>query len=402
MNSSIQREFRLRNGLPHTMARLKKGGRLRVAYLGGSITQSDGWRTQTDAWLRKTFPKARVEMTMAAVGGTDSSLGVFRLDQEVLAQRPDLVFVEFAVNDSGTRSAVILCAMEGIVRKIRRHSSACDICFVYTISAVMLKPLQKGRLPRSIRLHEKLAGHYGIPSVHMGLRAVALLNQGRLVFTAGGAGKKRLETAGKMVFARDNCHPLPLGHRLYAEAVQRAFKRLAKIGSAGRPCALPKPLRSDHWGEARMIPVEATQRSGAWTRLKPPAWPKIAWSTESLPALWKAEKAGTRLSLSFAGQCVGILHVVGPDTGQIECALDRRKPVMIRVFDSFCTYHRPGFFLAAHDLAKKPHRLRLTVTGARLNKAAILAKNGQTMDNPQRFAGNFWYPSAILLVGKPV
>ena len=35
------------------------------------------------------------------MGGTGSDLGVFRLQHDVLRQRPDLVFIEFAVNDAG-------------------------------------------------------------------------------------------------------------------------------------------------------------------------------------------------------------------------------------------------------------------------------------------------------------
>ena len=51
------------------------------------------------------------------------------MDSDVLAKNPDLVFVEFAVNDSQTDSLEIVRSMEGIVRKIRNHSDHVDICF---------------------------------------------------------------------------------------------------------------------------------------------------------------------------------------------------------------------------------------------------------------------------------
>jgi hypothetical protein len=46
-------ESQTRGGLPNFAAKLKAGGEVRVAYLGGSITESNGWRVLTTAWLQK-------------------------------------------------------------------------------------------------------------------------------------------------------------------------------------------------------------------------------------------------------------------------------------------------------------------------------------------------------------
>jgi lysophospholipase L1-like esterase len=72
-----------------------------VAYLGGSITAMNGWRNKTTDWLRTTYPGATFKEIHAAIGGTGSDLGVFRLGRDVLAHKPDLLFVEFATNDGG-------------------------------------------------------------------------------------------------------------------------------------------------------------------------------------------------------------------------------------------------------------------------------------------------------------
>ena len=51
--------------------------------------------------LEKTYPEAHIKFHDAAIGGTPSKLGVFRMDRDVLPYKPDLIFIEFAVNDGG-------------------------------------------------------------------------------------------------------------------------------------------------------------------------------------------------------------------------------------------------------------------------------------------------------------
>ena len=94
-----------RNNLPNTFASLEAGKTVRIAYLGGSITAQEGWRPKTLKWFRDQFPTAKVEGINAAIGGTGSDLGVFRLKHDVLDHDPDLLFVEFAVNDAPRLSA---------------------------------------------------------------------------------------------------------------------------------------------------------------------------------------------------------------------------------------------------------------------------------------------------------
>jgi len=72
-------EFQPRGGLPNVLAKLHAGGDVRVAYLGGSITAQPGWRPKTLKWFQEQFPAAHVSEINAAIGGTGSDLGVFRV-----------------------------------------------------------------------------------------------------------------------------------------------------------------------------------------------------------------------------------------------------------------------------------------------------------------------------------
>lgn len=111
---------------------------MKIAFLGGSITQAPGYRVQFEKWFKRSYPEVPLSTINAGIGGTGSDLGVARVDEKVLSENPDLVFVEFAVNDAQTDSLQIVRSMEGIVRKIQKHSKQIDICF-YTRRTLLRK-----------------------------------------------------------------------------------------------------------------------------------------------------------------------------------------------------------------------------------------------------------------------
>ena len=202
-------ECRARAGLPNSFAKLRAGGEVRIAYLGGSITAQDGWRPKTLNWFQEQFRPAKLSQINAAIGGTGSDLGVFRLKHDVLDQNPDLFFVEFAVNDAGAPVQQILRCMEGIVRQTWRRDPRTDICFVYTLAGNMLQTLQAGHFPCSATAMEKVADHYGIPSIHLGLEVARLEKAGKLIFKGDKpkTDAERAAVADKILFSPDAVWP---------------------------------------------------------------------------------------------------------------------------------------------------------------------------------------------------
>lgn len=89
------------------MVRAAKGEEITIAYLGGSITAGSSASPQetscyaylTTEWWKKAFPDAKINYVNAGIGATDSYLGVHRVQKDVLDSKPDLVIVEFSVND---------------------------------------------------------------------------------------------------------------------------------------------------------------------------------------------------------------------------------------------------------------------------------------------------------------
>ncbi|MEQ1862605.1 MAG: GDSL-type esterase/lipase family protein [Chthoniobacteraceae bacterium] len=393
-----------RKGLPNFLAKAAKpGAQLKIAYLGGSITAQPGWRVKSLEHLRTTFPGAKFSEVNAAIGGTGSDLGVFRVKQDVLDHAPDLIFVEFAVNDGGAVPQQVIRCMEGIVRQAWRALPESDICFVYTITEALVRPLTEDQFPRAASAMERVAEHYGIPSIHMAMEVAKLVKERRLVWKAAlpKTDEEKKALGGKFVFAPDSVHPYPeTGHELYLAAIVRSLGPIrAASGKAGAH-PLGTPLAADNYEHAKLVPISAATLSSGFSKADA-AKDDLAKRFTRLKDLHCATKPGESISFKFKGTRAGIFHIVGPDSGQVTITLDGKATVRTG-FDPYCSSFRLNTLLIGTDLPDAVHTVKIDIHPEQPDKVAILAKRAMTMDKPERFVGTAFYPGAILLLGELV
>ncbi|MDD4101201.1 MAG: SGNH/GDSL hydrolase family protein [Kiritimatiellae bacterium] len=328
-------KIRARAGIGNFMRKIRQGEEVVVAYLGGSITAANGWRPKTTAWLREQYPQATFKEVNAAIGGTGSDLGVFRLEHDALRHAPDLLFVEFAVNDGGASPESIWRGMEGIVRQTWRKNAATDIVFTYTVASGMTNDLIRGECPRSASAMEMLADFYGIPSVNFAVPVVDLMQAGKLVFTADA------QPAGDVIwFAADSCHPRDAGHNIYRDLMAAALTQMAESQPVDHKSKLERTFVADNWEAAKMVPLTAGMLQGEWRMLGDDEGLQKNFG-HRMGRLWMAEKPGSRLSFKFRGAVAQVYDIVGPDGGQVTVTVNGKalkKP--LPRFDSYCTYHR--------------------------------------------------------------
>jgi hypothetical protein len=386
-------EFHQRNGLPNFFKKTKSGRPITVAYIGGSITEaSHGWRDMSFDWLVGKYPTAAFKQVDATVGGTGSNLGVFRMDQDVLSHKPDLLFVEFATNDGGPAEGIYR-SIEGIVRKTWRQNPNTDICFVYTVAEINIKALQGGNYQNTAAAMEKIAEHYHIPSIHMGVEVIKLLDSGKLVFT--GIPE---EHPDKIVFTKDRTHPLSAsGHPIYLRVVARSFEKMENV-AADVKHALPEPYIKDNWDEAQMVPLSKLKVKNDWETLAPDD--SIAKKfTKYMPVLYKAKVPGASFTIKFNGKVLGVYDLVGPKSGIVDVVIDGQPPIQIFRFDQWANnYRKNAFFLK--DLPDGDHTVTFNVTGRAFDKAKLLAIKKITITDPSLYAENSWFVNNILIVGK--
>lgn len=399
-------ECRPRSGLPNFLAKANtKGAEVKVAYLGGSITAQPGWRVKTLEHFQKTWPEAKFSEVNAAIGGTGSDLGVCRLQQDVLRHKPDLLFVEFAVNDGGAVTHEIQRCMEGIVRQTWTALPDCDICFVYTVTESLVKHMLEGWFQRSASAMEGVAQHYGIPSIHMGMEVAALAREGKLEWKAKlPKTDEEKKTAGnKFIFAPDGVHPhVETGHQLYLEAVVRS---LAPITDAsGKPArhVLAAPFDDQNYEKAQLLPISAVTLTEGFTLLDAEKDEMGKRWANRMTSLHKAAKAGEKITFKFKGPRCAIYQVIGPDVGKVKLTLDGVVSERT-LFDSYCTYPRLSTLLVGVDLAPdEVHEVEIELLKDAPDKAKILSQRNETIDKPERYADNHFYPGALLLVGELV
>ncbi|MBI1371270.1 MAG: SGNH/GDSL hydrolase family protein [Phycisphaera sp.] len=82
--------------------RLDAGKAQHVVAYGTSLTAAGAWVKQVEAALSERYP-GKVKVTNSGGSGQNSRWGLANLQTKVIDQKPDLVFIEFAINDAVAR-----------------------------------------------------------------------------------------------------------------------------------------------------------------------------------------------------------------------------------------------------------------------------------------------------------
>ncbi len=293
--------IRRRAPLTRTHAAVARG-RLTVGFLGGSITAPGGtsWSDALVAWLVDACPGVRIAVENAAIGATGSELAAIRAQGEIIDRGCDLVFVEYAVNDFGTEPGLRARAREGVLRQLRR--AGCDVVLAYTHAPDLQADTFAGRVPVTIADYERLAEHYQLSSVWMGLHALREVQRGLL----------RWED-----WLPDAIHPGPRGSLSYAQSVSTflAEALVPSTGAAASAPALPAPLTPGAWERVRHVPLDAPDRTGPWTVRR---WTTCPGATQVL----HSTATGAGLRVAFAGRGLVLAFDFGKHSGEIRYRFD--------------------------------------------------------------------------------
>jgi len=400
-------EFTARSGMPNLFAKLSRGEPVTIAYYGGSITAGPGWRTATLAWFRRNFPGAGITEHNASLGGSGSLVGVFRADHDLVAAKPDAVFIEFSLNDvadTRDRPDEVSGALEGIVRKLRKSKPETDICLAYTLHSSAVDLINGGKFSASVSLHEQVAEHYGIPTVHMGMAAAALAKDDKLVFT-GPKSRGDLDDRGRIIFTNDGTHPTETGHRLNGEAAIRGLEKL-RAHTKSRSHPLPNALSPIPWEKAKTVPVEGNASfQGDWKKLTAANGPSCRRFGKRFyqwfPHLYRTTESGASVTVRFRGTHIGLKGMEGPDSGVASIRVDGGPPVKQVLF----TVYSNAWVYVGAPLPAMPmgdHTATWTLTGETPPKEKMLAvkkTDNDLRDHPEKYRENSLSVGQIIVLG---
>ena len=396
-------EFVKRDALPNFFGKVNNHDHVRIAYMGGSITQQDGYRVHSFNWFRENFPQTGFEEVVAAIGGTTSKFGVFRLYRDVLRFNPDLFFVEFAVNDLGLSEGEIKKSMEGIVRQTWKYDPNIDICFVYTARCSMFNDYQNSNLPMPVRIMEEVADHYGIPTINMGLIPAQMEAEGRLICQGTLPADPLTEP---VVYSGDGVHPHEAsGHVLYANAISRSMLSVKDIDSTFAHAIPQYALSPNNYENATMVVLEESMLHGPWSNITDSMAQIIRnYKCTSILPTWKGYTDQSYISAEFIGNMIGIYHVAGPTAGRIDVSIDDGSESTYLAFDRYSTYHRPAQVFFSNDLAYGKHHIKITVNTRDFDKRSVIHPNRQDDydNNPEKYENNFLNAVGLLVNGSVI
>jgi hypothetical protein len=207
--------------LKAAMDKAERGEDVTIAYIGGSITQGAGAKPiHTHSYAYQSYLKFRemfgkeegknVHFVKAGVGGTPSELGLIRYERDILRDgkvEPDVVIVEFAVNDAGDETNGI--CYESLCLKILASRNKPAVILLFSV------------FENDWNLQDRLSPvgkHYDLPMVSV---KDAVVEQFRLTKEEGNIITKRQ-------FFYDIYHPTNDGHTLMADCLTYLFSETKK------------------------------------------------------------------------------------------------------------------------------------------------------------------------------
>ena len=336
-----------------------------VAFIGGSITEMNGYRPMIMDILKRRFSQTQFTFTAAGISSTCSTTGAFRLHDHVLSKGPvDLFFVEFAVNDDQdahhTRLECIR-GMEGIVRHTRLHNPNADIVIIYFVNPDMLETWQSGKIPLSVGAHREVAEYYQVPAINLAKEIADRITAGKLTWEQFGG-----------------THPKQQGNEICASMIDRLMSMVwtqpLPVDVRLEPHRLPEDaLDNNSYFRGRLIPTGKAEiiRDMA---VKVPDWSKIKGGCRSRfvsDKLLCASKPGAEITLDFEGTAIGAYVLAGPDAGIVEMSIDGAPYKPFNLFHRFSMgLHYPRTVVFDADLKPGEHTLRLRISANKDERSA--------------------------------
>jgi len=318
--------------LQHLFAKARKGEKVTLAVIGGSITAGAAaskpelrYGDRIAAWWRQQFPKCTVEFVNAGIGATGSNYGALRASRDLLNHHPDFVVVEYAVNDPNLQAFAI--TLEGLLRQILNQPQKPAVMMVFMMTAAGNNAQE---------WHSKVGLHYGIPMVSY---RDALWPE---IF-----GK---QMAGSDVFA-DEVHPNDRGHGYVAAFVTHYMETVLKTKGGRLPAIkpIPAPLLSDLYEHTHLYygkDLQPTSNQG--------------WVFDAPGQVWFSETPGSVFEADVEGREVNVLAFrIKGAMGHAKVQVDSQPPVVLEAwFDATWggyTFTEP----VAHHLPAGKHHVRI-------------------------------------------
>lgn len=286
-------------------------GDIKIVYVGGSITEGAGasdksrrWTTQITAYLNSLpLGNTRFFEINEGIGGTESTYGMMRVERDVCAHKPEIVFIDFSQNDKCISEELSAVMYEGIIRRLMKLD---NVPYVICIGVTD----NRNESNRS-DIHKKLAAHYGLCYIDVRDGMDQIMGKADLV----------LNTARNALFRPDNTHPVEKGYDFYTEYI----KSFLNDNAFAKPCG--EPMRDDFCDfSGTFINAREFDKTGDWSE-----YGEGDWNEKNLgrggSGLISSDRNAS-LSIKFRGKAFMLCYRLGRTFGKMSVTFDGKEEIL--------------------------------------------------------------------------
>lgn len=349
--------------LKNLMKRAAKGESLVIGFLGGSITQGSLSSTPKTCyaylvyeWWKKSFPNAAFSFVNGGIGGTTSHYGGARAWKDVLCYRPDIVTVDFSVNDDANE--FFEETYEGTLRRL--------LAAPFAPAVVVLNNVFYDTGKNAQDYHNRIADHYGIPHVSIKDTVYPDVESGKIV---------------RADITPDNLHPNDKGHRLVADEICKLLDSIkaemeeetiagenieGKSTKTEASVLLPAPLTENAYEHSRLIQIQDNEAILDGFLVDPI---EKKGMLDIFKNGWTAAHTNDKISFEIECSCLAVQYrkSVQQPVPKAKAVIDGDEAHAVILDGNFtedwgdCLYLEPLLYHAE----KKVHRIEITVTDAK-------------------------------------
>jgi len=267
---------------------------MNIAIIGGSITEGAGASSYENSYaykLEQYFKSKYTNLKLLNLGaeGTASNFALFRLKRDLENFKPDIIFVEFAVNDRTYKSIDSTIYFEGLIRE----------CSKYT-NKIIIIDMPTGMCDSCTSIHKKIAYFYNLPVIDVQDAVWRKIGNREITWTK---------------ISIDNLHPNDKGHGLYYEIIKKELEKieLEKIEIRIDSRVISKyrfmnPVLIEHSNEN-------IEYYGKWREETYNLNNKFKYGAVS-------DNVGDAIIFKFKGKHLAIMNLLSRDGGRLKCQLD--------------------------------------------------------------------------------
>lgn len=349
--------------LKNLMKRAANGESLVIGFLGGSITQGSLSSTPETCyaylvyeWWKKSFPNAAFSFVNGGIGGTTSHYGGARAWKDVLCYRPDIVTVDFSVNDDANE--FFEETYEGTLRRLLMAPSAPAVVVLNNVFYDTGKNAQD--------YHNRIADHYGIPHVSIKDTIFPDVESGKIV---------------RADITPDNLHPNDKGHSLVADEICKLLDSIKaeveeeaiageniedKSMKTEESIVLPEPLTENAYEHSRLIQIQDNEAILDGFLVDPI---EKKGMLDIFKNGWTAAHTNDKISFEIECSCLAVQYrkSVQQPVPKAKAVIDGDEEHAVILDGNFtedwgdCLYLEP----LLNHAEKKVHRIEITVTDAK-------------------------------------